>query len=252
MNDILYGEWLKLKRSRVVGIGFLGTLVVPIFVIFKNVQSCLKNPGSAISLFSLYDDALVFLMLLFAPLVMSIFAVYLISREYSEKTLKTVFSVPVSRKSFLAGKFLMLFMIIELFMLLSWLDILVLAAFCSFFVPVGLAASLQAAVFLARILLKMLYSGAYVYMTITPVVYLSIRSRGFLVPFITVSAVCLLNVLLSGSPIAGFFPWTAAFLLVQGHGGAQGGASLLSFVIIAAVCALSVTASMVRFAGEEV
>lgn len=248
MKDILYGEWLKLKRSKIVVIGFLGTLIVPLLVVFNDIQRYLKDAGKVMSLFGFYDSAVMFLMLLFAPLVMSVVATYLISREYTEKTLKTVFAVPVSRKSFLYGKFLVLFMIVMLFMLVSWFNILILAAVCSLFVEFEQINVLQAVFFL----MKMMYGGILLYMTITPVIYLGIRSKGFVAPFIVVAAVCLLNVILSGSGIAGLYPWTASYLLVSGHGGNFGCPPAVSFVIIVVMFVLSVVASRARFLREDI
>lgn len=252
MRNILYGEWLKLKRSKVVAIGFLGALIVPIFVLFASVQRHLKNPGSSITLFELYDGAIMFLLLLFVPLIMSIFAVFLIGREYSEKTLKTIFAVPVSRKAFLAGKFLMLFMIVQLFMLISWFHILILAVICKLFVKVSLSMTIQTFFFLMQMLLKMLFGGALSYLTVTPVLYLGIRNKAFITPLIASSAVCLLNVVLSGSGIAPLFPWTAVYVTVSGHSGNSLCPPYISFLIIALAGTLSAAASMKRFLGEDI
>lgn len=248
MNSILYSEFLKLKRSKIVLIGFLGTLIVPLLVIFNSITRYLKNPDRTINLFGLYDSAIMFLMLLFAPLVISVIATYLISSEYSQKTLKTIFTVPISRKNFLYGKFLILFIIVMLFMVLSWLDILVLALFSSLFLKIAQITVISAVFFL----FKMLFCGILLYMTTTPIIYLSIRNKGFITPFITVAAICLLNVILSNSPIAGFFPWTASYLLVCGHSSNWGCSSSISFIIILIMSILSVIASMKRFLKEDI
>lgn len=249
MRDILYSEWLKLKRSKVVVIGFLGTLIVPMLVLVNSIQRYLRNPNQTITLYGLYDGAVMFLMLLFAPLVMSVIATYLISREYTEKTLKTIFTVPVSKKQFLEGKFLILFMMVMLFMLISWLDILILAVICSFFLKVEQITAVTAVPFL----LEMLFGGILLYMTLMPIVYLSIRNKGFIAPFIVVAVICLLNVVLSNTGIAGFLPWTASYLLVsRGRSGNFGCPPFVSFLIIAAVCVLSVIASRKRFMEEDI
>lgn len=252
LSDILYCEWLKLKHSKVTVIGFCGALFVPVFVILSQVQFSLKNPGTTVGFFELFDSMIMFLMLLFAPLILSVFAVYIISREYSEKTLKTVFSVPISRKKFLAGKFLILYIIVLLFMFLSWLDLLVLAVLGSFFLNIELTATLPTVLYLLMMLFKMLCGGTLLYMTITPVICLSIRNKGFVAPFIVVAAVCLLNVVLSNSAIAGFIPWSACYLLTTGRSGNFGCPPWMSFLIIILVCILSVAASMRRFIKEDI
>lgn len=136
MTDVIYCEWRKLGHSKIITIGVWGTMIVPVLVMLYSIQRYLKDTTVPIALFDLYDSALMFLMLLFAPLVMSVIAIFLISREYAEHTLKTIFAVPVSRKKFLAGKFVILFLLVMLFCLMSWLEILLLACVCSLFMEV--------------------------------------------------------------------------------------------------------------------
>lgn len=248
MYYILYSEWLKLKRSKIVVIGFLGSLIVPLLVAFNCVQRYLNHRDQTIDLFGFYDSAIMFLMLLFAPLVLSVIATYLISREYNEKTLKTIFTVPISRKKFLYGKFLTFFIIVMLFMILSWAAIFLCAVICNLFLEVGQITVLSAVFFLS----KMLFAGILLYLTITPVIYLSIRNKGFVAPFIVVAAICLLNVILSNSPIAGFFPWTASYLLVSGRSGGLQWSPSISFLIIVLLNLISVVASRNRFLRENI
>ncbi|WP_418888969.1 ABC transporter permease [Parablautia intestinalis] len=58
-------ECIKLKRSKILLIGLLGTLIAPLFVYVKADINHLSNPDILISVFTLYDDAIMFLMLLF-------------------------------------------------------------------------------------------------------------------------------------------------------------------------------------------
>lgn len=133
-------------------------------------------------------------------------------------------------------------------MFISWFNILILAALCGLFLEVGQITVMSAVFFL----IKMLYGGILLYMTITPVIYLSIRNKGFVTPFVAVAAVCLLNVIMSNSPVAGLYPWTASWLLVSGHGGSFGCPPVVSLLLIALLCVLSMAASMKRFLGEDI
>ena len=120
---------------------------VPFLVTVNDIRISFSNPDAPLSLGWIYEDTIMFLMLLFGPLVMAVVAVFLISREYTEKTLKTIFVVPVGRRQFIMGKFIILFILILLFMVLSWLDIVVISVICnlfmhcSFFYPYGCLAS---------------------------------------------------------------------------------------------------------------
>lgn len=92
-----------------------------------------------------------------------------------------------------------------LFMLLSWLDIIVITMVCSLFLDVAKITALSA----VFTLVQMLKGGILLYATLTPFVYLALRAKGSIAPFIVIAAVSLLNVVLSGSPVAGVYPWTA-------------------------------------------
>ncbi|MDE7351466.1 MAG: ABC transporter permease [Acetatifactor sp.] len=248
MLRLLQCEYMKLKRSKFLFIGILGTLIVPLFVFVKAAVNCFVSSEITISLFSLYDDGLMFLMLLFAPLVLTIIHAWIISREYTDGTLKNIFVVPVSKTTFLWGKLLFLAIITLLFMFISWLEILVLTFFCSCFIPVT-ELTVPSALFF---LIKMLYGGILLCATQTPFIYLTIRAKGFVAPLIAITAVSLINVVLSNSPIAGFYPWSASYFLAIGRFYGQSCPKEVSISIILIMCLLGITASLLRFRKDEV
>lgn len=241
MADIVYCEWLKLKRSKIIFIGVLGSFIVPLLVITKNLTNDL-------SLYGIYEDSIMFIMLLFGPLVLAVVATYLVSREYTEKTLKTIFVVPIERRSFLLGKFITLFILVLLFMALSWFDIVLLAMLCSLFMEVS-QLSLLSAIY---IFIQMTKGGILLFTTLTPFVYLSLRAKGTLAPFIIIAAVSLLNVVFSGSQIAGFYPWTAAYLLLTNRLEQSGCPTFTGISILLFVCLSGIYVSMRRFQKEDI
>ncbi|MCM1088262.1 MAG: ABC transporter permease [Muribaculaceae bacterium] len=248
MADIVYCEWMKLKRSKIILIEFLGSFIVPFLVTVNDIRIFFSNPAATLSLWWIYEDTIMYLMMLFGPLVMAVVATYLISREYTEKTLKTVFTVPIGRRQFLAGKFIMLFMLVLLFMVLSWIDIVVISMVCSLFLDVS-----QITVWSAvSILLKMIKGGVLLFATLTPFVYLALRAKGTITPFIVLAAASLLNVVLSGSPIGGIYPWTAAYLLLTDRMGQSGYPAPLGMASISVVCVLGIGASGLRFQKEDI
>lgn len=247
MLRLLYCEYIKLKRSKILLIGIAGTLIVPFFVIVKAVTKYVSNPRMVMSLFSLYDDALMFLMLLFAPMVLTILHAWIISREYTDKTLKNIFVIPVSRTAFLCGKLLFLAILTFLFMLVSWLEILALALLCGCFIPVT-ELTLPSALFF---LFKMLFGGLLLCATQMPFVYLTIKTRGFAAPLVTVSAISLINVVMSNSPIAGFYPWSASYLIVTRRLSGRNCPKEIAAAVILLLFLLGITASLLRFKKEE-
>ena len=244
---LLKCECMKLKRSRFLLIGLAGTLMVPLLVFVKAIAGYLSNPDSAIYVFSLYDSAILFLMLLFAPVVLTVLGAWIISREYMDGTLKNIFVIPVSQTAFLCGKFLFFAILAFLFMLLSWLEILLFALLCNCFIPV---AQLTVPSFLF-FLIKMLWGGLLLWATQTPFLYLTIRTKGFALPLIAIAAVILLNVILSSSGMAGFYPWSACYFLVMGRSSAPGCPKEMSLFLILVMGLSGIAASLHRFQKEK-
>ena len=248
MLRLLQCEYIKLKRSKFLLIGILGTLIVPLFVYVKAVINYFSNPEIIMSLFSLYDDAFMFLMLLFAPIVLAILYAWIISREYTDGTLKNIFVIPVSQITFFCGKLLFLAILTFMFMLISWLEILVLAFLCNCFIPVT-ELNIPSILFF---LIKMLSGGILLFATQTPFIYLTIRTRGFVTPLIAIAAVSLINVVLSNSEIAGFYSWSASYLLINGRLSGQSCSKEISISIILIMCLLGIITSLLRFKKEEI
>lgn len=248
MADIVYCELLKLKRSKIILIGVLGSFIVPFLVTVNDIRIYFTNSEAVLSLGGIYEDTIMFIMLLFGPLVMAVVATYLISREYTEKTLKTIFVVPIGRKQFLIGKFITLFILVLLFMALSWLDIVVISIVCNLFFDFSKITILSA----VSIFIQMINGGILLFATLTPFVYLTLRAKGTLAPFIIIAAISLLNVVLSGSPIAGFYPWTATYLLLTGRLAQSGCPVPLGMSIILFVCLWGIGSSIWRFQKEDI
>lgn len=248
MLKILKCECIKLKRSKFLLIGLLGTLIVPLFVYVKAVAGYLSNSDNVISVFSLYDNAIMFLMLLFAPMVLTILGAWIVSREYTDGTLKNIFVIPVSQTAFLCGKIFFFAIMSFMFMLISWLEILILALLCNCFIPVT---ELTVPSFLF-FFIKMLLGGMLLCVTQTPFIYLTIRAKGLVSPLTAIAAISLINVVLSNSPIAGFYPWTASYLLVTGRLSGLGFSKEISSLIILITGLLGIAASLYRFKKEEI
>ncbi len=248
LADIVYCEWIKLKRSKIILIGVLGSLIVPFLVIINNIRISLSNSAASLSLSWIYEDTIMFLMLLFGPLILTVTASYLISREYTEKTLKTIFVVPIKRSQFLIGKFMILFILVLLFMILSWLDIMIISIICSLFLNISQITLLSA----ISILIQMLKGGILLFTTLTPFVYLTLCTKGTVVPFIAIAVISLLNVVLSGSPIAGFYPWTATYLLLTGRLEQSGCPIWFQILLILFLCTFSIGASILKFQKRDI
>lgn len=126
MGELVYCEFLKLKRSKMKLIALLGTIVTPLISVSQSIGMYVLKPDYKISFFTLFESAFMFLMLLFGLLIFSVISSYIFSREYTEKTFKILFAVPISKKSYIQCKFLTLFLFVLGLMLLSWAYVLIL------------------------------------------------------------------------------------------------------------------------------
>lgn len=248
MADLIFCEWMKLKRSKIIWIELLGAMVVPLLLTVQNIRNACFDPGRIQDLAWLYDDELMFIMLLFGPLVMTVVTVYLLHREYTEKTLKTIFSVPIGRISFLTAKFVLLFLLTMGFMLLSWLYLLVFTVLCSLFFEIGQLTALSAVYFF----LKMAKAGVLLFAVLTPFGYLTLKSKGMMAPLLVLGFVILLNVVMSGAPGGFWDPWLMVYWLASNGRLPGGGPVLGGLILILAVGILGIGASMVRFCREDI
>ncbi|MCI8282084.1 MAG: hypothetical protein HFI76_10410 [Lachnospiraceae bacterium] len=64
--------------------------------------------------------------------------------------------------------------------------------------------------------------------------------------------IILVNVVVSNSGAAGFYPWSVSYLLVTRRFSGQSCPKAVSVAIILAMCIWGVVASMLRFRKEEV
>jgi bacitracin transport system permease protein len=246
--NLIYCELLKLKRSKMLLISFLGALVTPIMMIVDGIRTHYAHPEIVNTLADLYDSCLFYTMIIFGLLVYTVIAAYLFSREYSEKTLKTVLTVPVPKLSLIASKFNMLFIWIIALTLVSWVSTFILAA--TYNVIFGIAEfSMTVAL---RYLGKMLLGGVLMFLTLSPFAFLAEWTKGIVVPVIVAATVLMGNAALSNEALGALFPWTATLLLINGKITGIGYLNTFAISLIALVSILGFLASVIYFQKEDI
>ncbi len=68
MADIVYCEWLKLKRSKILLFGFAGSFIVPFLVTVNDIRISFSNPDAPLSLGGIYEDTIMFICCCSVPL----------------------------------------------------------------------------------------------------------------------------------------------------------------------------------------
>jgi len=195
-------------------VSFLGAMIAPTIIFLLGIQvqlSGAKERIAGLSMASFYHDFLLFNMLMFGVVVYAVMGAHLFSREYAENTLKTILAVPVKKHIFIIGKFAMLFIWIVLMVFLSWANILIFSTVhhLLFGLP-------DFSVWLAfNQLGNVLLSGALMYITISPFVFLSMITKGFIVPVIASAAVSMATVVVLNGSLNTLWPWAATYLLIS-------------------------------------
>jgi len=246
--NLLYCEFLKLKRSNMLLISLLGALVAPALMFANGVRSHYTRPDLITVMGDFYDSCTTYSMLMFGLIVYAVITAYLFSREYIEDTLKTILTVPIQKLTFITSKFILLFVWILFLTLISWISIYVFSAIYNAMfglVEFGIAVAI-------KYLFKMILGGILMFLTITPIAFLSIWTKGFVAPLIVAATIAMGNVLIYSESLGALFPWAASYLLISGGMVRTGYPNMLAIILIAFVSLFGFLASAVYFNYEDI
>jgi len=229
-------------------ISFLGALVTPVMIIIDGVRTHFAHPEVVLKLSTLFDNCQFYTMILFGLIVYTVISAYLFNREYTEKTLKSILPVPVSKTSFIASKFCILWIWIIVLTVITWasafaLSIIFNAVFGLVEFSFGLA---------LKWLAKMLIGSFLLFLTISPFVFIAMRTKGVVVPVIASAVIVMGNAFLSNEPLGALFPWTSTSLLISGKIANTGYPYWLVIGLIILVSALGFITSFVYFGKEDI
>ena len=188
-----------------------------------------------------------YIMLLVDIMIYVAIAAYLFSREYTESTLKTILPIPISRTKLLIGKFCTL---------LLWIVMLTLVTWAGIFIGCGLydaVFTLEGYSLLVAIvwLPKFLFGSILMFLTVSPFVFVAMKTKGFVAPMIGSAVIVMGSAALSNQEWGALYPWTATYFLVQGKLQSTGYPTLLSVSIIILVSAVGFLMTFHHFKKED-
>lgn len=243
MLNLLYCEFLKLKRSKMFFISALGALVAPVMVFAGLIKAKITEPDKVITYWDMLEQTNLYVLLLFGVIVYGVIAAHLLSREFAEKTMKSILTVPVSKEAFLTAKFLMLFVWMILLTAVAWGSTLILSV-------VGNAAAFSVDVITQS--LKEYFLGVLLlYFTMSPFVFITLWLKNLVTPMIVAAAVVLCNVALANEDLAVLFPWSSPYLIASGDIAKFHYPTETALMIICLVFLLGVSASFVYFKKQD-
>ena len=107
MRNIIKTEFLKLKRYSVIKAGIIMTTLSPLLSLFYSTA----NGGPTWTFDYFMQQVMISNCTLFFPIIIALIAGYIITREYTDDTMKNILTIPIPYKQLLSGKLLILLLL---------------------------------------------------------------------------------------------------------------------------------------------
>ena len=107
MGNIIKTEFLKLKRYSVIKAGIIMTVLSPLLSLFYSTA----NGGQTWTFDYFMQQVMISNCTLFFPIIIALIAGYIITREYTDDTMKNISTIPIPYKQLLSGKLLVLLLL---------------------------------------------------------------------------------------------------------------------------------------------
>lgn len=228
MLNLILCELIKLKRSKMIPFSIMGVLSTPMLMLLEALQTHFDKPELAFTLADIYNNSVLYSMLITNMLIYVAITAFLFSREYLENTLKTIIPIPVSRSKLLIGKFCALLLWIVALNFVTWAGIFMV---CGLY---HIIFTLEKYSFSVAIqwLPKYLLGGILMFFTISPFAFVAEKTKGFVAPVIGSAVIVMGSAALANHDWGAFYPWTAIFFMVQGKINSNGYITALSIIIV--------------------
>ena len=247
MLNMICCELLKLKHSKMVLISILGVMSTPFMMFIEALHTHFEYPERVFTLDNIYDNSLLYMMLLINMMIYVAITAYLFSREYAENTLKTILPIPISRTKLLLGKFCTLFLWTTLLTVISWAGIWILsgvyhAAFCMAEFHLIIA---------VKWLGKFLAGNILMFITMSPFAYIAQKTKGIVAPVIASAVIVMGSAALCNQDFGALYPWVGTFFLIKGKMQNTGYPITLGIAIIILVSVVGVLMTFNHFKKED-
>ncbi len=179
MLGIIKTEFFKLKRFHVLLIGLIGMTLPAILSVFTQAVATPEVTTQNFDFLALFNSTIWNSATIFMPVIFTLIGGYLISREYTDNTLKNILTVPVSFQRLLFGKLLAMGILSVLFGFYSYTITLI----------VGVLSGISglSAVVLCTGLLQMLGISAFTHIAVLPIIAFTSRKPGIFMGGVIVS-----------------------------------------------------------------
>lgn len=239
MLTFIQMEFLKLKRSNIFLLSLMGAILPPLLMFIAVIAF-----DEAQTFDLLFTNVNMYLSALFAVLLFAIMISYLFGREYTEHTLKSMLTIPISRGEFLLSKYVMF---------LVWILILTVVTSVSTTV-FGFVAGLSGFTLNLFIdsFVQLLYANVLLFLTFSPFVFLSLFITNMVPAMVGGAGLTLVNLMIYGQTWAPYVPWVCPYLIASGEIAEYATSVSVSYGIILATFIIGLTISYIYFTKMDV
>ena len=241
MATIIKTEFMKLKRYFIVWIGVSLMLLTVLLTLFTTMA----DDGMVWDYQFLFEQVVKHFVTMIFPMCITLISGYMISREYTDDTLKNIETLPISFRKLLAGK-LIVSAILSLFLGIVCFAFTVVANFIMGYDGFALIPALTG-------LVQMALLGLFLYLTMLPIIVLTSRHKGsFLVGVIVAFVYGFIGMFANGT-LQSIYPVSAALGLINYRAGAEGVMwnKGLCFISILIMCAIGIALMFVKQKPEK-
>ena len=232
MMTFIQSELIKLKHSKIFLLTVLGALTFPFLLYLSLISGTADGFESMLRACNQFTGSM-FNIVLFAIVV-----------SYTEHTLKTMMTIPISRGKFILGKYLMFFI---------WTMILVAITFLSTCIFGYLGGvnhiTLTGAIGCCK---EIFITNILLFLSFTPFVFLSLIVPNMVAAMVTGAAFSIGNLMISSTKYAPYFPWSSSYLIGANEIANYSCSTATSLAIILAASAAGAIISYIYFTKKDV
>lgn len=203
--NFLKSEFLKLKGSKTFICSLVAAFIPSLFTSFVFLTYAIEDPSFTISFFEMFDQTNIFSLGLISIIVFPMIIAFLFNKEHEEHTLKLIISVPVSKNSYLFGKYLMFLIWTIIFSILSFIG----ALLCGLIIGANEFSFYICLSFLVRFL----FGSILLYLAMSPLIFLLLWLKSTFSILIVSILIMIANILLFNLDNAYLFPWLIPAIL---------------------------------------
>lgn len=240
MLKLIEAEFFKLKRSKLFLIVILGT-VFPGFCMFSGL--IIGNVGP-ISMSAFLDEINLYSLTLFNIIVYALLLAYLFVREYNEHTLKSILTVPISKNSYIAGKFITFELLVIFLTIFNY----VLSVIFGY---LGGASDITINI-IGEYFLKFLVGNALLSITLTPFILISLLFKSIVPTVIGGAVVSFSNSIIFGNAYAPLSPFCTPILIVSNELSSYSYGTAMPIAILFGCAAIGLLLSVIYFRRSDV